>query len=303
MKRIGRQALIFLALLVIVALVQFPQQYFGEHMLKTVKDAASAQGFFLDSKSFSVKFPGRIAISDVRIGVPVHGLPLYLLSFSNVEITPAILPLLLLRASVAGKASGEFGILYVNLRDDLWGAIRQIALSGEKLELGRHPLISFYGVKGQLSLDLSATLTKDRINIEAVDRLELKASLENGEYAGGHSIRGLVKLPAITDISAALFVTGKGRKVDIDKFEVASSLGIAKGEGRVLLSRNGQFESGEFSGTINLTAFGSQAFGGYLALAAGYETGKPVDSAIRNWRVRGTFSGKGEPIVTVSPES
>jgi hypothetical protein len=138
------------------------------------------------------------------------------------------------------------------------------------IQLESHPLLRGLGITGRLSLDLSAETEDTALRAQELlqGTARIKLALDAGSYKGGHTIRGLLKLPQADDIRAEIEVKKSSRLLSIDKAQVFSTLGSASLAGVCKLGETIRQSAMDLNLEVHLTQAGITSLGGYLALLA-----------------------------------
>jgi hypothetical protein len=291
MKRTLRQAGIFLLLLLLVTLWRLPYDDYAHRYVQKLREEARKQGIGLTVESTHVGFPPTLTLEDIGVLLPTRPIPVAL-RVEKLLFDPEFLQLFLLRGAALSEILAYKGRIDSDLRYSLLGGELSLSTKGKGLQLTEHPLLAGFGLKGNLVFDGSLSIpslkaspagktSPERLLLdEGSSRLVL--AIDQGEYTGGISIKGLIQIPKARDIRLDVEMLQKKRNVELKSLEFYSSLGSATGGGIGTLSNRGQLEELNIVLSLKLTPEGKAAFGGYLALGAGV----PLESASKNWAIQ-----------------
>lgn len=304
MNRTLRQALIFFALLLVFTLARMPYDVLFPNFIENLKAAARESRIPLSIGSSDASFPARVELSQVAAQIPLQGAAFSVpIAIDSASLRVHPLSLLILRAVTDLELKGYGGTITGTIGSPFSGGAIDGELRIQNLSIGAHPLSSLIGVTGLLSGTFTGLLSV--IDPTQTDgTIELKIS--SGTYAGGHTVY-IMKLPPISDISAAISGTVKGFAVRMSTATVRCSLGEASAKGSLELipaNRPGStglsvlpFKNLKLEGTLRLSDEGKKLFGGYLALGAKL----PVDrgTTVQSWKFDAVQDGREIPRVAV----
>lgn len=300
MGKFSRQIALFLGLSLIVTLIRFPYGSFVHDIFRDIKTEIQSQGVVLNAKKVQPRFPLAVGFEELSLLFNLAGLP-FPLFFDKAVVSLEILPLLLLRTSVvsesefySGRASARYTSSFVSSENTLRLLLKHIQLES-------HPLLRGLGISGRLSLDLSAetedATTQSQELLQGQARIKL--SLDAGSYKGGHTIRGLLKLPRADDVRANIEVKKSSRLLSIDKAQVFSTLGNASLAGVCKLGETTRQSAMDLSLEVHLTQAGIASLGGYLALLAKASVEAPP--ADYRLSIKKEENSEQQPVVSASP--
>ncbi len=282
MKRVVRQAGIFVGLFLLVGLVRLPFRNYEREIVDTIRRQAQAAGLLVEVGSAALRFPLNFDLAKVSLTVPTKALsiPVYL---DALQLDTKLLPLFLLQGGIEARAQGYSGTVNSTIGYHLWKKHGTLEIDADKLELSKHPTLEAYGITGNAQLEAKASFTQTGNPIEplALSHSFLALKITDGSYVGGHKVKGILVLPAAEDVQVTAVATTTDRSVKIESTEVLSSLGSLRGSGTVSFSENNDPSEIDLGLTVKLTSSGAEAFAAYLALAAGL----PLDSPPRDWEI------------------
>jgi len=306
MKRIVRQACLFLVLVIIVAIVRFPYDEYSDDIIAAAKNQSQAFGVYLDIEELHISFPGKLDFKNLSVLIPVRPAPVPVLVEQG-SLDPSLFALLLLRGVFQGTFSAYDGELESRYTYSFFSGDSALTLRARDLALSAHPLLRTFGIGGTADLELNATLSQ-QAPVEGqtprpryrLDTANLRLTIDGGRYQGGHKVYGLVELPGVDDVRIVLETEMNQQKVTLNRFELLSSLGSAKGSGTLSVSADNKVKRANLNFSLKLTAEGFNAAGSYLALAAR----RPLDSAGRQWRIQVSKKANDKtPTIKVKPVS
>ncbi len=282
MAKVLRQFLVFLLLLFAFTVVRFPYDSYSTDIISFVKREASRRKILVDIEELHLRMPS--AVTFIRIGMlfPNPGsLPVPLV-IDRGAIRAQPLPLLLLRTKFTGQAVLYGGSVDFTADKSIFGSAVDLRVAAKELALERHPLFAGVDARGTVKIDVDS---QSFGSPQQQGSLALK--VENASYGGG-LLRGLVKIPEVSDIALSISAKLKGREFSIESCELLSSVGSASCRGTGEISTRGTLERLSGNATVRLAGEGVDAFSGYLALLAKRD---PSEQA-RNWSVTWSVEGK-----------
>ena len=282
MKRVVRQAAVFLGLFLIVGLARLPFGNYEDDIVDSVKAYGKALGIFVEIGSADLQFPLNLDLAQVSLIFPTSELPVPFY-VDALHLNPNLLSLLFLRSSLDATATLYSGNLRSDIGYHFWGKTGSLTVDAEKLALDQHPVLSGFGISGTANFEAKASFAEpeDKLQPLAIDSCFLAIEITDGRYVGGHRLKGLLELPPAKDVHITAVAMTSERTVTIKSTEVLSSLGSLHGSGSIVLSEANQLKEVDLGLTIKLTNSGAEAFAAYLALAAGL----PIDAPPRDWQV------------------
>ncbi len=147
----------------------------------------------------------------------------------------------------------------------------RVSLSGNSIEIGRHPQVAAFGVEGQLNI----TDSWFDINPEVAPQAEIHMTLTNGKKPERTSLNlepfgapFTITLPPIPWFSLGLDGKASGTIVENLEFSFTSSLGSINGTGTLWLSPRRRIEKVSINTAVALTETGQKEFGTILSLAS-----------------------------------
>ena len=282
MKRVVRQAAIFVGLFLLVGLLRLPFGNYEDSIVSSIKEYGKASGVFIDVGSAELGFPVKLDLSQVSFIVPTEALPIpfYL---DTLQLRPKLLSLLLLRSGLRAAGTMYSGDINSELAYRFWGKQGALTLDAKKMAIGQHPLLGGFGVTGTANVQAQASFAPpdDGMQPFIMQKATVSVEVSDGSYVGGHKLKGLLELPAAKDVRITAVAKVDEQTLTIGSTEVLSSLGSLRGSGTVVLSQGLHPREIDLGVTIKLTSSGADAFAAYLALAAGL----PIDSPPRDWQV------------------
>lgn len=298
---------IFLALLFVFTLLQFPYQFLGKTVYKQIKSQLQKNNIELYAKEAKLSFPAQMKFSKATL--KLLGTQFRFPETNNGKLpieealfTLKILPLVLLKQNLESSFMAFGGRSSVNLSKAFFGEAVSTDFDFEGLKIETLPKLTQGKVEGILSVrgDLSG-IQESKSVLKALSALEgnIKLNVHKAQYSGGDKIAGLVLLPSIKNIKVDAEATLKDSEIDISYFSLQSSIGIVNGNYRMSLSELGQAKEIKSEIDIELTEQGEQLFSGYLALAGNL----PVDTKSKNWKLVITKEANELfPITRASPQ-
>lgn len=307
MKKILIQSAIFLGLLLLVTLLNLPYDQYAEDLVQSVQRQLRTGGVAVEVEKTDVSFPGEFTLGNVSLLLPTRPLPVPLF-IDQIIVSPRILRIFLLQGAVDGNIQAYEGQITASLIYRLLSGNKDLTVRGQTLQLSGHPLFKALGVSGVLNLNAESQISQEKVPPGAANDLRQAVllggassahiSLEHGEYQGGHKLQGLIELPAAKEISLTVTVEQKKKRIVLNQLELFSSLGSATGSGSIVVTQTGKLQRANLRFSLQLTAEGNTAFGGYLALAARMSPESPP----RNWEIQIAKRERyPEPQIIVTP--
>ena len=298
MNRYVKQAIIFLALLLIVTVVRLPYDTYPDSIRTMLQEAAAREQVSLAIDDLALNFPATLTSRGVRLAYPLKGTPLILpFVVDSLELSLQTLSLLALRYSTDLNVSLYDGKVEGTLSAPMFG--NGVALRGEiqHIDLGKHPLAQAFGVSGMLTAAFELTGQRRDPRPPSTESGTITLSIVDGHYQGGHRI-SLLELPEIRDIGFTAKAEVEPRKFKLTRAMLSTSLGKARLNGSGARSESGLVTEGQAKITLNLSEDGRKRYAGFLALAAKM----PLDRGekISDWEVDLSFQGNRPPTVLVT---
>jgi type II secretion system protein N len=288
-----RQIVLFFGLLIILTIIKFPYGNYIEGYVQDALKEARKQNITIDYTDFTFKLPANITLRNLGIVFPTAQLPLPLF-IDTFTASYNILPLFILHNSVDIDLTAYSGQVHGEISKGLFSDEVTFDSTIQDVSLIKHPLFGHLGAAGTLDAEVNLeTVLQRTLPKEG----SLKIDIKDGSYVGGHTINGLIKLPAVEDLTANVTARIKSlNKADVS-LTLSSSVGEVTSQGVITFNTNALVTSFKGNARINLTSIGKQHFGGYLALAAQSNIDNPADS----WSMSIDYVPGQNPKVSVKP--
>lgn len=267
MHRLIRQAIVFFGLLFVVTLVRLPYGSYKGRLLPRLREILIPNRIAVDLDDIVLRFPFVAEATAVRLLIPAGPIPVPF-EVDSLQITLLLSRLFLLRTDSDLNAVVYGGELTGNISRPLFGSAVRYDLKLEKLHLDAYPLLKLYGVTGLVSIRSAGETTEQPNSIDAVQSADVTVEISGGNLINPPRALGIFPIPPVRDLRATAHAALAKRRLTVDKLQLDSSLGNARGSGNFQLDASGLVASG--SGTINLELSdeGVKSVGGFLALAA-----------------------------------
>lgn len=296
MQRTIRQAIIFLALLLVISLVRIPYGSYKERILPALRKAtANGPLLSIDADDFVVSFPTRLTVEKLSASFRAGPLPLPLY-VESMDFSLRLLPLLWLTTALEGDASLYKGKVDVQASRSVFGGKLSFAAVGSGVNLAEYPAFRPFGGAGTLEFNVSGSAAQDPATLAQLDEAKAVVQLHNASLAGTGNWIPLVKLPPISEIEGRIDAQLKASQWTLQTLQLASSLGTVKGNGSGKLAADGNISQGNIKLRIALNEAGKSVIGGYLALASGAS----VDNPPLNYQVDVQLRLGSKPIAKIT---
>lgn len=301
MNRYVKQAIIFLALLLLVTLVRLPYDTYPDSIRATLTEAAAREQASLVIDELTLGFPATLSSKGVRLAYPLRGTPLVLpLVVDSLELSLQTLSLLALRYSTDLTASLYDGAVEGSFSVPMFG--KGIGLKGEvqHLDLGKHPLAQAFGVTGALTATFDIEARRRDPLPPTPESGTITVSIVDGHYAGGHRI-SLLDLPEIREIGFTAKAQVEQKRLKLTRALLSSSLGKATVTGSANRTDDGLITDGNAKISLELSDDGRKRYAGFLALAAQLPLEK--GQTIAAWNIDIEFYPNRPPTALVTAAS
>ena len=221
--------------------------------------------------------------------------------FESGTLDLRLLPLLALRAHTDLALRAYDGVIKTDAQSSLIGDTVSGACDIMNLSLARHPFLSGYSIRGDLSVKAQGKVDAHESRNEALRSAKASGviSIENGSYSGGHTIHGLIKLPEVRNVSATAEVTLENLHIELPKLSLDSSLGSLSGKGYITFNEQGVPQRMNIRAAITLSEIGAQEIGPYFAsLSRG-----DIENPGKHWMLSVFQPENGKPTATLLPDS
>ena len=218
-----RNLLTFLALLAFFAVIRFPYNEYAEDFFRQQKEEARKQGLFLDAGKVDLQFPAKISLRDLKLILPLRPWPVPLTA-DVAEIRPQILTLIRMMLGWGASLNLYGGDLEISFEQLNRKPEVQITAHGKSIDLSKHQILGPVGISGILSLDIEGDVAanipggKDARQHQPpfiVNHGKASLNIEQGRYAGGAKISGLVPIPEISAITLNAKATAEGDRITV----------------------------------------------------------------------------------------
>jgi hypothetical protein len=174
------------------------------------------------------------------------------------------------------------GTINAAVRSDISDNLVKGDLKIDNLELGQHPHLQRFGIKGNISLTSKVGFEQDQQTSE----LELRTShlilnIRHAAISGGSYFGNRLVLPRVSDINTDLEVLLNLDRLQLESFTCSSSLGSAKGSGEFQYLNPGEPTSGNLKIKISLSDEGVEKYGTMFAQISEERT----DTLHKDWEL------------------
>ena len=281
MKRIVRQASIFLFLVLLATMASKPYGSYKAPILARLRALGPKSGIMqIDAKDLDATFPASFNAKEVGLVMSINKFPIPAFIDSAV-IDFDLIPLLYLRGSASGLIELYHGTIKVMANRSLFGSGLEIAAAGGDIDLGEHPAFKVIGAEGKLGLDFKGNWLSDPLNVANAESGELKLGITNGAMRAGFNPTVFIKIPPVTGVELQLRAQLRKLRLVLSELTLDSSLGTLKGSGAGNLDTAGKIADGQASFNVALTPDGTLPIGQWLALKAHTN----VEAPSANWRI------------------
>lgn len=303
MKRILRQFLVFLVLLMVVTIIWFPYDSYSKDIVKTVREHAAKMGIFVNIEQLTLGFPGKCKFSNVSGLVRTTTSPVPF-TIDRGEAWLKWLSLLQLKGEVEGFLKAYEGTIDLGGSQDITGGPITIKLLGKQLDISKHQILKYHSLQGLVDFEIEGAIDdKDGSKYGYLVAKLRKGKIENWKileaslaYQLGFPT-GLIQLKTVDDIKLDTLIALEENKLKVQNFHFTSSIGNAVGQGSGSLTARGELMEGRVDLSLDLTPEGTAIFGPYLSLAAKQFTESPPSS----WSIAVLYNRGMRPNVSVTP--
>lgn len=267
LKKLCKQASLFLVLFIVTLIVFFPFESINARLEDELEYRARQQGILLDIEKLSLSFPLDAEANSVSAIIPIRKAPLPLRS-TEVKLSSHPWSLLLLQAAMSASAKLYQGEMSAEVVKSLFGSTTNAKLQLASIELGDHPALKDFQLQGTLSLSAETVISRGS------QESALDLHIAEGSYAGEIKI-SIIKIPKFQNLQLTLKANQRGENIIIDRMQLECSLGDAYLTGTMQLQNN-RLSAANLSARIELTSEGVKDIGGYLALAAQQNVERPA---------------------------
>ena len=268
MNRYVKQAIVFLALLLVVTLIRLPYDTYPESIRATLQELAARERASLTIDDLTLSFPATLSSRGMRFAYPLAGTPIVLpLVIDSLELSLQTLSLLALRYS--GEMSAELynGLIESSVSMPIFGTAMVAKGEVQHVDLGKHPLAQAFGVSGSLTASFDVAARRRDPAPPTPESGSLTLSIVDGHYNGGHRV-AILDLPEIREIGFTAKAQIEPKRVKLTRALLSSSLGKASVTGSANRTDSGMLTEGSAKISLELSEEGKKRFAGFLALAA-----------------------------------
>ena len=301
MNRYVKQAIIFLALLLVVTLIRLPYDTYPESIRTTLQELAARERASLSIDDLSLSFPATLSSRGMRFAYPLTGTPLILpLVVDSLELSLQTLSLLALRYSTELNAKLYDGSIESSVSMPIFGSALNAKGEVQHLDLGKHPLAQAFGVSGLLTATFDLEARRRDPAPPTPEAGSLTVSIVDGHYNGGHRI-AIIDLPEIREIGFTAKAQLEPKRVKVTRALLSSSLGKASLTASANRTDAGAITDGNAKISLDLSEVGKKRFAGFLALAAQLplERGQTISA----WDIAVEFAPHRPPTALVTAGS
>jgi len=267
----------FALILFILVIFFFPYSTFDDSLKGNLQSELAALGIRSEIDSVTFSMPPEISFNRLALEFPIQvqlqsgvSVPLALpVVVDQGKLNSSLWQLLLLNFDNSWDLKLYGGQLTGKTRGTFSNLVSDVTITGDKIEIGENPFFQSNAISALLSFNFEGKISNE-LKPLPVSSGELRLSIANGYYGGGHKIQsGLITLPAVEDLSLQGSAQLNNSQVLLKDLKIDSSLGSANFSGHVRFDKSlNQVERGILKGNVRLSETGTQSLAGYLALAA-----------------------------------
>jgi hypothetical protein len=261
-KRIFKQFFYFVCLAFLAIILKFIFADYDKKAKTILLNQAKAYGIFAQIEKVDLKFPLALKLEQANLIFATKPLPLPLLiSSSNLNFN--FLPILAGRAKVSGELNLLDGIIKFQASRQLTNQNHLVQIEANNILLATHQILKAFGIEGELNTKIDA-----KFNANVLTSGTAEAEIKNLNYQGGHSIKGIFIVPKISETKLTALIDANNGVFSVKKISLISNLGTLSGGGKFSLDKKNRFDLIDLNFNLELSDFGREAIGGFLALQA-----------------------------------